>query len=76
MKNNWNDVSRRHLEFPISEGTKKPGHFFAIEIEDIPGIENIWILLRRTTCSNISIILHNKVQYFIINTNILFGIRK
>lgn len=52
VKNNWNDVSRRHLEFPISEGTKKPGHFFAIEIEDIPGIENIWILLRRTTCSS------------------------
>lgn len=51
MKNVWNDVSRWYLKFPISEGIKKPGHFFTIEIEDIPGIENVWILLRRTTCS-------------------------
>lgn len=51
MKNTWNDVSRRGLEFPISEGIKKPGYFFLIVIEDIPGRDNIWILLRRTTCS-------------------------
>lgn len=51
VKNNGKDVSKRCLEFPISEGTKKPGYFFMIAIEDIPGIENVWILLRRTTCS-------------------------
>ena len=51
VKNNGKDVSKRCLEFPISEGTKKPGHFFTMAREDIPGIGNIWILLRSTTCS-------------------------
>lgn len=37
MKNIWHGVSRMCLKFPLSEGIKKPGHFFAIEIEDIPG---------------------------------------